>query len=155
MQMVVDFPVEIACKAIYNLHLYKNWHPEIQEAHIKLKITTENSCVTYQQLKSFSEWYRDRDFLVLVHLFREGNNYYIVGKSIENTNYIPLQSITRGNIEYVAWKIEQDPSSKSRSKLSMAIKIDHCGLLNQSHQIELSERYLKGFEEMNKYFCSQ
>lgn len=52
----------IACKAIYNMHLYKYWHPEISWVQVKLKISSENSCLTYQQLKPYSEWYRARDF---------------------------------------------------------------------------------------------
>lgn len=108
-QFTTNLDIEIACKAIYNMHLYKYWHPEISEAQVKLKISSENSCLTYQQLKPYSEWYRARDFLTLLHLFKEANCYYIVGKSIENTNYIPLQSVTRGNIDHMVWKIKEEP----------------------------------------------
>ena len=106
-------------------------------------------------MKPFSEWYRERDFLVLIHLFREGSSYYIVGKSIENTNYIPLQSVKRANIDYIAWRVEQEPGSKNKSKIMMEVKIDYGGLLNKSHQMELAERYLRGFEFMNKYFSME
>lgn len=90
MQFIIDLPLEVVCKAIYNVQLYKYWHPEIDEGQIKLKISSENSCITYLKTKAFSQWYRDRDYLLLTHMFRMQNAYYIVEKSIENANYIPF-----------------------------------------------------------------
>jgi len=105
MQFVVDLPLEIVCKAIYNVQLYKQWHPEINEGQVKLKISSENSCINYLKMKAYSEWYRERDFLFLLHMFRMDNSYFIVGKSIENANFIPFQSITRAKIIHYIWKI--------------------------------------------------
>ena len=54
MQFTIDLPLEVVCKAIYNVQLYKNWHPEVDEGQIKLKISSENSCITYLKAKAFS-----------------------------------------------------------------------------------------------------
>lgn len=29
MQFGVDLPLQVTCKAIYNVQLYKNWHPAV------------------------------------------------------------------------------------------------------------------------------
>lgn len=36
----------------------------------------------YQKHKAFSEWYRERDFLYLKHLFKMEECFYLVDKSI-------------------------------------------------------------------------
>ena len=150
MQFTIDLPLEIVCKAIYNVQLYKHWHPEIDEGQIKLKISSENSCITYLKAKAFSEWYKERDYLLLTHMFRVQNSYYIVEKSIENSSFIPFQSITRGKFIYIVWRIEPETSSKSKTKcrVIMEVKANHEGLLNKNHQKELTLRLLKGFENM-------
>lgn len=45
-------------------------------------------------------------------MFRMQDAYYIIEKSIENANYIPFQSITRGKFMYIVWKIEPEHTSK-------------------------------------------
>jgi hypothetical protein len=105
MQFIIALPIHIVCRAICNVQLYKYWHQIIDEGQIKVKIPYENSCIMYLKTKAFSEWYRNRDYLVLAHLFKTNNIYYIVQKSIENTTYVPFQSITRGNVEHCIWKI--------------------------------------------------
>ena len=142
MTFTTDFPLLTTARAITSMHLYKNWHPQIEEAEIKLKISSENSFLIYQQVKSYSEWYRDREYLVLLHAFVDKEDVidghptacYLVGKSIENTNYVPLLSLTRGNIDYMVWKIEEFKGNANKSKVKMELKIDHRGLLNTSHQ---------------------
>lgn len=82
MQFSVDLPQSIVCKAIYNVQLYKYWHPEVDEGQIKLKISSENSCILYLKTKAYSEWYKERDYLFLAHMFKIGNDEYIGEKSI-------------------------------------------------------------------------
>lgn len=40
MQFTVYLPLEIVCKALYNVQLYKHWHPVMDEGQIKLKISS-------------------------------------------------------------------------------------------------------------------
>ena len=44
---------------------------------------------------------------------------YIVGKSVENTNYVPLVSLTRGDIDYMVWKLEQYKGDFTKCKVKM------------------------------------
>ena len=86
-------------------------------------------------------------------MFEMNGVYYIVSKSIENSNYVPFQSITRGNYYYMVWKIEQEGhSDNKKSRVIMEMKIDHSGLLNRANHKELSRRYLQGFENLENYF---
>ena len=96
-----------------------------------MKISSENSCIGYLKLKALSEWYRERDYVFLMHLFKFKHGYYLVGKSIENTNFVPFQSIIRGTIKHVIWKISE---SKNGCSIAMEINIDHGGLLNQNQK---------------------
>lgn len=83
-KLKMDLPLsaELACKAIYNVHLYKYWNPEVKEGQIKMNISSENSCILYQEHKAYNEWYRCRDFLTLAHLFKLEDSFYIAQKSI-------------------------------------------------------------------------
>lgn len=130
--MDLPFSPELACKAIYNVQLYKYWNPEVTEGQIKMNISSENSCILYQVHKAFNEWYRSRDFLILSHLFKLEDSYYIAQKSIEHTYFAPFSSITRGNFEYMIWKIE--PAGENKCSINAEIKIEYEGMLNKSHQ---------------------
>lgn len=82
MQMKLEAGVESVCRALYNVQLQKIWHPEIEEGQVTMKITSENSCVVYLKQRAYSEWYRPRDYLILLHLFRFEKQTILVGRSI-------------------------------------------------------------------------
>ena len=129
--------------------LYKVWHPEVVQGDIKLTISSDNSAISYQKHKEYSKWYRERDFLYLRHIFKMGNDYYIADKSIENTNFIPFDTINRGRFVYQISKISP---SASGTRLVIECQIEHGGLLNRNHADELTVRYLLGFQKMEPYF---
>lgn len=86
-------------------------------------------------MRSFSEWYRERDYLQLMHMFKQGQAYYIVQKSIEHSSFIPFQSITRGHIDQIVWKVERaSESADTACRVTMEMKADHQGLLNRNQQ---------------------
>jgi hypothetical protein len=58
MELLVNLPAEVVLKALYNVSLYKNWHPEVIQSDIKMMITSENSAIVYMKTKKYSEWYR-------------------------------------------------------------------------------------------------
>lgn len=153
MQMNVDFAPSVVCDALSNLRLQKAWHPEIEDGYIKLKISSENSCIAYRKEKPLNEWYRERDFVSLIHTFKEHDYYYFVEKSIENINFIPFQSIIRGDIKYAIWRIIE--TNKGGSTIFMALNIEYNGLLNLAQKTELTLRYLKGFENLENFFMKE
>lgn len=55
--------------------------------------------------KALSEWYKERDYLLLAHMFHMKDTYYIVSKSIENSMFVPFSSIVRGTFYHLVWKI--------------------------------------------------
>lgn len=143
--MVVGLSPEVAIRALTNVQLYKHWHPEVLQGEIKLGISSENSAISYQKHRAYSKWYRERDFLYLRHVFKLKEDYYIADKSIENTNFIPFDTIHRAKMLSQIAKIS--PSS-SGSKLTIECEIDHGGLLNRSHADDLTVRYLCGFAKI-------
>ena len=86
--------------ALYNVDLYKLWHPTVHESQQKIRISCENCSIFYQKHKPYSKWYRERDYLYLKHVFKLGEHYYLADKSFENTNFIPFSSIQRAKINY-------------------------------------------------------
>lgn len=114
LEMVLALSPEVTLLALTNPRLFKNWHPEIVEAEIKLSISSENSAIIYQKHREYSKWYRERDFVFLRHVFKIGEDAFISDKSIENINYIPFSSIHRGRMLYQICKISP---STSGSKL--------------------------------------
>lgn len=70
-----------------------------------------------------------------------------MAKSVENANFIPFQSITRGKLLQYIWRIEPEMSGKGKPKCRVVVdmKADHEGHLNKMHQKELTQRFLKGF----------
>jgi hypothetical protein len=82
-----------ALRAILDVPLYEHWHPQVVHGHVNLRISSENSAIVYQKNRGYSKWYRERDFLYLRHVFRQGDSYFIADKSIENSHFIPFQTI--------------------------------------------------------------
>jgi hypothetical protein len=74
-------------------------------------------------LKNYSAIYRGRDFLFLRHIFKSGDNYYIVDKSIENIDYPPFITIVRGSLTCV-WCLTLDETTK-KGLLFVDITIDN------------------------------
>ena len=68
-------------------------------------ISTENTAIMYQKHKRYNQWYKERDFVYIRHVFKTGNDYFMVDKSIENNNFMPFNSIVRGKVNYCVWKI--------------------------------------------------
>lgn len=91
--MILKLKPELVLMVLTNPRLFKNWHPEIVQAEIKLNILSENSAIVYQKHKAYSKWYRERDFIFLRHVFKVAEDYYIADKSIENINFIPFSTI--------------------------------------------------------------
>ena len=145
LEILLNLSPEVAMRGLTNVPLYKVWHPEVVQGDIKLGISSDNCAISYQKHREYSKWYRERDFLYLRHIFKLHTGYYIADKSIENTNFIPFDTIHRGRIIYQIAKVS--PSSTG-TKLVMECQIDHGGLLNRSHANELTLRYLLGFQKM-------
>jgi hypothetical protein len=82
----------------------------------------------YEKRKAFSKWYRERDFLYLRHHFQLSGSFYIVDKSIENTNFIPFDTIHRGKIVYQVIKISP---AQQGSRIIIEAHIENGGLLNR------------------------
>jgi hypothetical protein len=49
-------------------------------------------------LKPFNRLYRARDFIFIRHVFKSGNQVYMIDKSIENSNYPPFMTLVRGQL---------------------------------------------------------
>ena len=128
MEMLVDLREELVVMAINNSRLYIKWNPEIVQAEIKLSISSENSAIVYQKHREYSQWYRERDFVFLRHLFKIGKDYFIADKSIENTNYIPYSTIHRAHLTHQIMKVSP---TNTGCKLTIDCHMDHGGLLNR------------------------
>ena len=83
-------------EALSEPEIIKLWNSEIEEIVIKTLIKSENSAMVYQKAKAFNRLYRPRDFIFLRHVFKEGETFYMIDKSIENINYPPFTTIARG-----------------------------------------------------------
>lgn len=70
--------------------LEKLWNRSINESQIRWNISTENSAIVYRKQKTDSEWFKERDFLLLRHLFVMGESTFIVDRSIEHPYFIPF-----------------------------------------------------------------
>ena len=103
MSGTVAFKLEDTLAALLDCHRYKLWNEEIELADIKIRIISENSAIVYQKHKPYSKFYKARDFLYLRHVFAQGDHYYIIDKSIENSHYPPFSNIIRGTIKYCLW----------------------------------------------------
>lgn len=142
MELLVKMKAIVTLKALFSVPLYKNWHPEIIHGQVKLSISSENSAIVYQKHKALSKWYRERDYLYLRHIFKMGESYFIADKSIENSNFVPFETIHRGKIAYQIIKVTENESG---SRVIIECQIEHGGLLNRAYMEELTMRYLRGF----------
>ena len=84
----------------------KLWNSSINQSQIKWAISSQNAYIIYRKQKAYSEWYRERDFVFIKYLFKKGNSHYLIERSIENTHFIPFQSIHRGNIHYSVCRLD-------------------------------------------------
>lgn len=130
-------PPQLVIKHLCELQNYKLWNASVNESQIKLPITSENTFIMYLKLRSAYEWFKERDFLFLRHVFKMADRYYMIDRSVDNSHFIPFQSIFRGNIDYSVSRVEaikesndhfKSTSSKSNlgnsnSKLVMEISI--------------------------------
>jgi hypothetical protein len=82
-----------------------------------------------------------------------GDDYYIADKSIENINFIPFNTIHRGNLVYQVSRIS--PSHNGGSRLVMECLMDHGGLLNRDYANQLTTKYLVGIQKMDGYFSKE
>jgi len=87
------------------LQNYKLWNATINESQMKLPITSDNTFIMYMKQRAQSEWHKERDFLFLKHVFKMSERYYMVDKSIDNSHFIPFQSINRGTINYAVSRV--------------------------------------------------
>ena len=74
------------------------YNDDIESAHLKTYIPSENSALLYQLNKPYNRLYRARDFVFIRHVFSSGKNVYMIDKSIENANYPPFLTIVRGTL---------------------------------------------------------
>lgn len=81
MELNLNVSAQNALMILYNVEMYKNWHPSVSEGQQKFRISSENCSIFYQKHSKFSQWYRERDFLYLKHVFMLRNAYYLVDKS--------------------------------------------------------------------------
>ncbi len=130
-------------KHLCEVQNYKLWNGSINESHVKLSITSDNAYLAYFKHRSYSNLYRERDFLFLRHLCRVEQAFYFVDTSIENSHFIPFQSIIRGTINYCLTKVEKANGNECR--LLMELSVNHAGLLNLQDEVsqELTLRFLK------------
>ena len=75
---------------------------------IKSILKSENVVVMYQKHRSISKIYRARDFVFMRHVFRKGEDLYMVDKSIENASYPPFLTIVRGELQIVWGILKKD-----------------------------------------------
>lgn len=54
MELSTKLDPEILMKAIFNIQLYKAWHPEVNEGTVRIRLTSENSAIVYQKHKRYS-----------------------------------------------------------------------------------------------------
>lgn len=95
------------------------------------------------KLKNYSAIYRGRDFLFLRHIFKAGNNLYIVDKSIENIDYPPFITIVRGSLTSVMCLTYNESTHKTL--LFLDTTLDNEGILNEDQNMNLSKRYLSKY----------
>ena len=60
----------------------KAWNQEVLQSEIKVSISSENSAIIYHKNRPFSQWYRERDYLYLRHVFKYDEDFYVADKSI-------------------------------------------------------------------------
>lgn len=97
-------------------------------------------------LKPFTRLYRSRDFIFIRHVFRSGNQVYMIDKSIENTNYPPFMTIVRGQLCIVYGIFERD----NTYELIADVEISNEGLLNITQETNLTLKYLKAFSKVTQ-----
>jgi hypothetical protein len=120
--------VEAVVRQLCEVQNYKLWNKCINESHIKLSISSDNTYLVYLKQRSLSEWFKERDFLFLRHLCKVASAYYIIDCSIENSHFIPFQSIIRGVLRHCITKLS--PSGDNECRMLMEINIGYDGLLS-------------------------
>jgi hypothetical protein len=78
----------------------------------------------------------------------QGQNHYIVDKSIENSHYPPFSNIIRGNIKACIWCLKE---RKGETEVTVEIDVQHEGFLTTDQQEQLTERFLVGVANLEGY----
>lgn len=81
----------------------------------------------YQKNKPYNKLYRSRDFVFIRHGFRKDQDFYIVDRKIENTNYPPFMTIVRGDYSSI-WGILE---KQDYIKVVGDFHISHEGYINE------------------------
>lgn len=134
--------------AILDCHRYRLWNEEIELADIKIRITSENSAIVYQKHKPYSKFYKARDYLYLRHVFSSNDQFYIIDKSIENSNYPPFSNIIRGTIKYCLWGLRVQ---NNETVITFECEHLHEGFLTAEQHEALTLRYLGAFSNIEHY----
>jgi hypothetical protein len=125
------------------------WNGSINESLVKLSISSDNAYLVYLKQRAYSHLYRERDFLFLRHLCKQGQAHFLVDCSVHHPQFIPFSSIQRANLHHCITKVE--PSQNGHSRLLMDISIDHGGVLQAQAQTELTLRFLKEFVSLESH----
>jgi hypothetical protein len=128
---------------------YKLWNKSINESHIKLSISSDNTYLAYMKQRSLSEWFRERDFLFLHHLCKVSSAYYFIDCSIENSHFIPFLSIIRGVVRHCITKLETFNNNQCR--LLMKIDIGYEGLLSNDGRREMTLNFLQEYVGLESF----
>lgn len=92
-----------------------------------------------------SEWFKERDFLFLRHLFVREDSCFIIDRSIEHPYFIPFEAIHRAHIHFAVCRLDR---ASEGTRLLMDFKVDHGGLLSQSHKKTMALEYLKEYSNL-------
>lgn len=106
LETTLSFTKNQVIKHLCEIQHEKLWNSTVNESQIKWNITTENSAIVYRKQKSDSEWFKERDFLFLRHLFLIDNSAFIIDRSIEHPYFIPFQTIHRAQLFFSLCRLD-------------------------------------------------
>jgi hypothetical protein len=151
LELVVKGEMERVLRVLCEVQNEKLWNRAVNESQAKWAITSENAYIFYRKQKSINEWFRERDFLFIRYLFRQGAAHFIIDRSIDNPHFIPFQSIQRGRIDHCIIKVQKELEGVS---VLIDFKADYAGLLTSELKKTMALSYLREYAHLQEFLAA-